>query len=315
MMRNYFGDGLNAEGNTLRAFDVFDEAVVKNLPDEVQVFDTLLEPGDTIYIPTGAAHGAKNLATPTIAMTANYVDQEHREQVSQLYCEKFAAREIPTNDPMCLQVTGAVDEMPFMSFLESGKGLPISAEKWISTYDIACAKFRPESGHGYGLQCPQLEKACKKTDIQLSRASQSQSLAHRIAAKIRHATIASKYGASTYSEISKFIHQKNLETLSPPPKNNVPPPENKLIQINLKNGCQGQLHLFWVEASGDGSSVKEPEITPLAKLDVGEEYEDGSYAGHIYRARTLNGQIFDYLVNQANTRHVFRCDKQEPNEL
>ena len=68
-LRDYFGDGLNyAEeegpaGGMLKPFDIFDDDWLHTAHgfDHVTVWDGVLLPGDTVYVPSGGAHAALNM--------------------------------------------------------------------------------------------------------------------------------------------------------------------------------------------------------------------------------------------------------------
>jgi hypothetical protein len=128
----YFGDGINygweGPSNGMKIpFDVFDDEFLSQNPDfdDVQVWDTTLLPGDTIYIPSGAAHGALNLFVSqdgtydetqdvAIGMTSNYLDRWHAPQIAELFCEKIVAAsgndEILAIKKECLFFTGIAND-------------------------------------------------------------------------------------------------------------------------------------------------------------------------------------------------------------
>jgi hypothetical protein len=79
-------------GVVVAPIDAYDDDVVEQefLSRGAHVYHVTLQVGDTIYIPTGALHGAINLDADDISLSysANFLDQEHAEQIKQHWCQQ-----------------------------------------------------------------------------------------------------------------------------------------------------------------------------------------------------------------------------------
>jgi len=82
-----------------RAIDAFDNATVEKevLARGASMFSGEILPGDFVYVPVGALHGARNFGGSgaerlTAAISANFLDAEHVEQVKEHYCLKSMGR-------------------------------------------------------------------------------------------------------------------------------------------------------------------------------------------------------------------------------
>ena len=80
------------EGGVVQPINANDDDVVVQelLQRGANVYNVTLQVGDTIYIPTGALHGAFNLDSKDIALSysANFLDQPHAKQIKQHWCQK-----------------------------------------------------------------------------------------------------------------------------------------------------------------------------------------------------------------------------------
>lgn len=80
------------DGTVQRPVDAFDDAEVERelLARGATVYNISLQPGDTLYLPVGALHGAFNAAGagPAVALTANFLDADHGPVVDEEYCEE-----------------------------------------------------------------------------------------------------------------------------------------------------------------------------------------------------------------------------------
>ena len=62
------------EEEVLEAFDLFEPSTSwRNLSSKLIVYETVLEAGDVIYLPSWALHGAINLVDETVSVSANYI--------------------------------------------------------------------------------------------------------------------------------------------------------------------------------------------------------------------------------------------------
>jgi len=78
------------DGAVLRPFNAYKNDVIKTeiLERGANLWGITLEVGDTIYIPTGALHGAVNTDSDSLSLayTSNFLDQEHAAQVLKEWC-------------------------------------------------------------------------------------------------------------------------------------------------------------------------------------------------------------------------------------
>ena len=91
----------SSEGKALSPVDAFDDGFAERelLGRGATVWNGTLDVGDSIYLPTGALHGALNAADAgaAIALTSNFLDGAHAAQVDADYCAALAAHERAAN--------------------------------------------------------------------------------------------------------------------------------------------------------------------------------------------------------------------------
>ena len=82
----------NSDGTVNDPFNAYDDNVVRAelLKRGANVYNVTMEVGDTIYIPTGALHGAMNLDDTSLSLSysSNFLDMEHSKQVKKEWCLK-----------------------------------------------------------------------------------------------------------------------------------------------------------------------------------------------------------------------------------
>lgn len=111
-------------GKLQRKIPVFDDYFLENTPEftDVTVWTGDLAPGDTVYVPVAAGHGALNLESPdmkpAIAVTSNFLDERHEKQIKKLFCKAYQNNKRVEPPAMrqhhCLRLMGVIDG-PFNS--------------------------------------------------------------------------------------------------------------------------------------------------------------------------------------------------------
>ncbi|KAH8055185.1 hypothetical protein JL721_10286 [Aureococcus anophagefferens] len=76
------------DGDAEFALDWYDDAAVLDAVGGADVYSSVLEPGDSVYIPVAALHGGSNVGdAPALAITGNYHDEAHHAILVDVYCE------------------------------------------------------------------------------------------------------------------------------------------------------------------------------------------------------------------------------------
>ena len=164
------GDGpYNDDGTMRRAINGFDDEMVESemIARGATVYNSSIIPGDTVYIPTGALHGALNdpSAGPAIAVTSNFIDAAHAPQVLEKYCLRGGAGDVQ-RDPVCFRllvdpflssfVGSSVlrSEEPHNKFSEWATARSHTFWDWHLRFPGFCAKFLD--------QCPHVTTRCRE---------------------------------------------------------------------------------------------------------------------------------------------------------
>jgi hypothetical protein len=139
---------------------VFDEGYVGTKLKSVKIFEGVLLPGDTIYIPPCAAHGALNLETPTIGISSNFMDSAHSKWFFKNYCVPFGAEMI--THPYCLISSGHFLDFKMPGFPQK------SSMPWLKHFmsETLCRGLsnsrRKKQCHGLTEECRANEMGVKK---------------------------------------------------------------------------------------------------------------------------------------------------------
>jgi len=283
----------------------------------VGVYEATLEPGDTIYIPTGSAYATQNLAAPTISVVSGFLDYEHADQVEDLFCRRFETSHL--KNPVCLQVTHAVDELPITSSVELGARKALLSASWWASEALACPKFGHELGYpGSNDTCPGLKKICKSGFEKSKRVlARERRLFGRLAlAK----DLVDLEHLKSFDDVSKAVYNdaipyQLLDSLVLPGESKYlynyfePEDTDNQVQLELLNQCGEDLRFFWVEQLGHNAEQEHF----LGIRSNGGTYSDGTYEEHTYRVKTSSGQAFDYRVQGLRGKefHVFICHNHQ----
>ncbi|KAH8091089.1 hypothetical protein JL720_5968 [Aureococcus anophagefferens] len=110
------------DGDAEFALDWYDDAAVLDAVGGADVYSSVLEPGDSVYIPVAALHGGSNVGdAPALAITGNYHDEAHHAILVDVYCEgkvrrlmrqskKLTRIKAMVKDPSCLFWAGALGD-------------------------------------------------------------------------------------------------------------------------------------------------------------------------------------------------------------
>ena len=111
------------DGDAEFALDWYDDAAVLDAVGGADVYSSVLEPGDSVYIPVAALHGGSNVGdAPALAVTGNYHDEAHHAILVDVYCEgkvrrlmrqsaKLTRIRAMVKDPSCLFWAGALGDV------------------------------------------------------------------------------------------------------------------------------------------------------------------------------------------------------------
>ncbi|EGB10735.1 hypothetical protein AURANDRAFT_62191 [Aureococcus anophagefferens] len=111
------------DGDAEFALDWYDDAAVLDAVGGADVYSSVLEPGDSVYIPVAALHGGSNVGdAPALAITGNYHDEAHHAILVDVYCEgkvrrlmrqskKLTRIKAMVKDPSCLFWAGALGDV------------------------------------------------------------------------------------------------------------------------------------------------------------------------------------------------------------
>eukprot|EP00949_MAST-11_sp_MAST-11-sp1_P002297 g2297.t1 len=127
----------DAQGNIIVPHDVFENAE-PFLRAGASVYTATLHPSDVIYVPVAALHGARNLKDETIALSANFLDEQHAAAVWKEGC-------ISANSQICQRLERDADGL-FRDMEERvravGKGSTYDFWKWVLRTPGFCEKNR-----------------------------------------------------------------------------------------------------------------------------------------------------------------------------
>ena len=144
------------DGDAEFALDWYDDAAVLDAVGGADVYSSVLEPGDSVYIPVAALHGGSNVGdAPALAITGNYHDEAHHAILVDVYCEgkvrrlmrqskKLTRIRAMVKDPSCLFWAGALGDVEPRAAKESeipnfkgsflGRFPLVSADFWTSDH-------------------------------------------------------------------------------------------------------------------------------------------------------------------------------------
>jgi len=198
----------NNDGDALVAYDAFDDEAVRATfgGDDVEVFSTVLYPGDSVYIPVGALHGGLNRGNePALAVTANFDDRSHRDLLLRHYCSDQHSLEHRINDKTCMEWAGVLDD--FYSVDSVHASPPDAPVPMDSVYynDVFCDAFRwkdTDEDEGRDRTCPVADRICPRRN--------EDEVVSRLELAVCFARISPRVlpGDTTYDELRVWVREQ-----------------------------------------------------------------------------------------------------------
>ena len=144
---------VDADGDTRFAVDAYDDETVVERFGGATIYSSVLEPGDSVYIPVAGLHGGFNVGDePALAITGNYHDDAHHDLLVDVYCEQQVRKRVArrgssrvaamVKDPSCLFWAGALGDLaPTADLGDDDAPAPLGAVVYSDPW--FCRKYGP----------------------------------------------------------------------------------------------------------------------------------------------------------------------------